>query len=813
MKNVSFKILFFLFLTLVIFLLTASYLFYNFSFRSRASSNNIINTQTVTEDSYVQENNSTANFSLHKDEGYLYKSKAEGGAAVLEFLNNDPQYQPEEKSTPQGVKGTSTGRLIPKNFIQNSFLARFFKDREDKFLTARNFNLNGEHFFYNQKINNIPVFGGILAIHLRNENEIYSVDGSLIFDETLKAEKITNEQAKEIALQKAKEEESAGVPLKIEKTERFILNLKILGLSDDETNYSTLAVTINSDTHPVFFSKQYFVDLATGNILYSEQLIKEVLNRTIYNCNNTTTCPPARIEGGTPVGNSDVDNAYTFLGDTYNYYKNNFNRDGYNNNGGPINTYVHIPTFNDFICPNAAWTGSDGDIIFCDGLVANDVLAHEYTHIVTGSTANLMYKTQSGALNESVSDIFGYALDPDDWTMGEDTTLGVIRRMDDPTQSKQPQPDRLFSSLYYCGSLDNGGVHKNNGVLIKAFYLMTAGGTFNGCTISGISKEKSHPIVYRALTTYLTQQSNFKAAYTALLQACSDLYQADSNECNQVKAALQATEMDQQPENSQVGAGCPGSGITRKTPECAASQVTPTITPTPGGSTSTPTPIPTGPTGTPTPSVTPGGTTPTTTPISPSYPITPTTIASPTPTSGVRLDLKLKFQGITNIPKNQLNKMVVKVIIRNEDFSVNQTSTGDFVTTDGITWHNGIIPFNVPLASDYSILIKGPKHIQKKICDQVPTETYPGSYHCGQGKITLTSGVNDLDFSGIYQLVGDLPEQDGIVNSYDVSLVRNSLNKGDTDSLRLADLNLDGVVNAQDYSLIIAALSIRTDEE
>jgi len=165
------------------------------------------------------------------------------------------------------------------------------------------------------------------------------------------------------------------------------------------------------------------------------------------------------------------------------------------------------------------------------------------------------------------------------------------------------------------------------------------------------------------------------------------------------------------------------------------------------------------------------------------------------------------------MPKSDLNKMKVKITIRNEDFSVNQTATGDFVTTDGITWHNGIIPFNVPPGSGYHILIKGPKHIQKKICEEKPQETYPGSYHCLEGKITLKEGVNNFDFSGIYLLVGDLPDQDGIVNSYDVSLIRNNLNKADADSLRVADLNLDGIVNSQDYSLIIAALSIRTDEE
>lgn len=786
-------------LVFLILFITISYFSYNFYRRSRASMVNMINTQSITEESYIQEGEKTSNFSLHKNEGFIYKSKNQGEAAVLEFLNSNPQYQINEEPTSQKIKGASSGRLIPKNFIQNSFLARLFRDREDKFLTTHRFYLNGEHYFYHQKINNIPVFAGILAIHLRNGNEIYSIDGNLVFDETFDAEKISEEQAKEIALKKAREEAFSNINFKIEKAEKYILNLKILGLSSDETNYLTLAVTINSDTKPIFFSKQYFVDLNKGKIVFSQNLIQEALNRNIYNCNNNYAypgCPKVRSEGATDYGDPDVDKAYTFLGDTYNYYKNSFGRDSYDDQGGPINVYVRTPTFNNFKCPNSAWSGNDGDIIFCEGLIANDVLMHEYTHILTYSTVNLIYQAQSGALNESISDIFSYALDPDDWTIGEDTILGAIRRLDNPTQSRQPQPDRLFSPRYYCDGLpnscdsstnDNCGVHFNNGVINKAFYLMTAGGSFNGCNILGIGREKTLPIVYRALTTYLTPQSNFKGMYNNLLKACNDLYQANSNECLQVKAALQATEIDQQPENTQVGAGCPGSGVTRQTPQCVTLQPSPTLSPPPQ------------PSNTPTPTAT----------------LTPPERS--TPSAGVSLYLTIKFQGILEHPPiHQPNSLLVKVTLITPKGERVSKESEFFVYDVGEGkrgFWSGNVDFNVLPGSGYTILIKGPKHIQKKICDQKPQETYPGSYHCGDGKIELKQGVNNLDFSGIYQLVGDLPDQDGIVNAYDVSLIRNCLNQTTSDCLKLADLNLDGVVNAQDYSLVIAALSVRTDEE
>jgi hypothetical protein len=217
----------------------------------------------------------------------------------------------------------------------------------------------------------------------------------------------------------------------------------------------------------------------------------------------------------------------------------------------------------------------------------------------------------------------------------------------------------------------------------------------------------------------------------------------------------------------------------------------------------------------------------------------PTSIPpSPPPEGPVTISLKLKFQGIMKRPADQFNNLVVKVTAfgpppivaaklneaTEESRPVPEPQANicsqkvNFVADDNGVWSGTISCPNLVPGPDYKILVKGPKHIQKKICNQTPTETYPGSYRCEQEKVMLNPiilkpGVNNLDFSGIYLLVGDLPDQDGIVNSADVSQIRLCLNHGDTDCLRLTDLNLDGVVNAQDYSLVIGALSIRNDEE
>ena len=178
-------------------------------------------------------------------------------------------------------------------------------------------------------------------------------------------------------------------------------------------------------------------------------------------------------------------------------------------------------------------------------------------------------------------------------------------------------------------------------------------------------------------------------------------------------------------------------------------------------------------------------------------------------TGNVNLKMKLKFQGINKLPAAGQNSMVVKAKIYKEGVTTTTDGTGTFTADANGIW-SGSVPVNLAAAGKYRILIKGPQHIQKKICDNRPSETSSGIYRCSDGNITLIAGDNSLDLSGIVLLSGDL-DQNGIVDSIDFGLVKNSLGKTDENTLR-ADLNRDGVIDTQDYSLILAALSVQTDE-
>jgi len=188
---------------------------------------------------------------------------------------------------------------------------------------------------------------------------------------------------------------------------------------------------------------------------------------------------------------------------------------------------------------------------------------------------------------------------------------------------------------------------------------------------------------------------------------------------------------------------------------------------------------------------------------------TPATV--PTYSGDVVINLKLKFQGITKKIDSKYNTQLVKIKLTNTDTG-NSSSRLVNVSQNGSAIWEGQVKFAVPAGNNYKVFIKGPKHIQKKICQNNPTETLPGFYQCEDGTIKLIKGTNTLDFSNIIQIVGDLGTQDGIVNSYDLALITNNLGKKDCAILKSADLNLDGIVDTQDYSLVLSALAIKLDE-
>jgi len=209
---------------------------------------------------------------------------------------------------------------------------------------------------------------------------------------------------------------------------------------------------------------------------------------------------------------------------TYNYFNTTHGRLAIDNDDGTFYSMVHV-TDNGQSMENALW--NNGVMIYGDGgsnfepfAEALDIAAHEMTHGVIQYSANLQYRFESGALNESFADVFGIMVDRDDFLVGEDITRNALaaRDIEDPDNpdvlSGQPANYADYNDLPL--NTDNGGVHVNSGIPNRAAYLV----------IQAIGRTKTEQIYYRALTTYLNPTSGFLDARDALVQSATDLYGA-----------------------------------------------------------------------------------------------------------------------------------------------------------------------------------------------------------------------------------------------------------------------------------------------
>lgn len=175
----------------------------------------------------------------------------------------------------------------------------------------------------------------------------------------------------------------------------------------------------------------------------------------------------------------------------------------------------------------------------------------------------------------------------------------------------------------------------------------------------------------------------------------------------------------------------------------------------------------------------------------------------------VKINLKAKFQGINK--KVNPSILNVKAKLKKENTN-NFLETTSVLTVDNNGVWSGELGFNIDNPEGKWILyIKGPKHLQKKVCDPQPSESQAGIYHCENANLTLKKGITSINLTGILLLSGDL-DQNGVVDAVDIAIVKNNLGKKDEETLKKADVNLDSVIDTQDYSLILAALSVKTDE-
>jgi bacillolysin len=455
------------------------------------------------------------------------------------------------------------------------------------------------HFRYEQTYQGVPIEFAEWIVHTKN-NEIYSMNGKLV-DQIPGS--IQNRLSKKAAFSAAKKFVGAKqykweIPaeekhLKSETGNPFATyypaaEMKYVG-GNTILNSGDLKLTYkyNIYAQEPLSRQEVYVDAASGDVVFVNNLIHTAntsgtaqtaysgtqiikvdslapgsfrLRQTI-NGNGVNTYDLLR---GTSYANSvdftDADNNWNNVNtlrdeyatdahwgaeNTHEYFQVKFGRNSINNAGFALNSYLHYSVnYN-----NAFWDGQR--MTYGDGsgtstpLVALDIASHEITHGLTTFTANLIYANESGALNESFSDIFGAAVEffarPNraNWLLGEDIG-GAFRSLSNPRQYGDPDTydGTNWRQTIGCAPTqqnDQCGVHSNSGVQNKWFYLLTVGGsgTNNAPTpqaynVVGLGMDTAAAIAFRNLTIYLTQSSNFSDARFYSIQSAVDLYGACS---------------------------------------------------------------------------------------------------------------------------------------------------------------------------------------------------------------------------------------------------------------------------------------------
>jgi Zn-dependent metalloprotease len=275
--------------------------------------------------------------------------------------------------------------------------------------------------------------------------------------------------------------------------------------------------------------------------------------RTVYDTRHHTALPGkiVRAEGDPPVADPAVNEAYDGAGATYDFYQSAYQRNSIDDRGLRLDSTVHYGKNYD----NAFWNGrqmvyGDGDgQLFNRFTIALEVIGHELTHGVTQFEAGLVYEGQPGALNESISDIFGVLVKQKslgqtaakaDWLIGAGLLApgvkGVALRSmkapgtayDDPTLGKDPQPAHMKD--YQKIDWDNGGVHINSGIPNHAFYLMAR-------KIGGNAWVKAGKIWYDALCSRFHPRTDFKRAALETSRSAAGLFGKNSREQKAVISA------------------------------------------------------------------------------------------------------------------------------------------------------------------------------------------------------------------------------------------------------------------------------------
>ncbi len=555
-----------------------------------------------------------------------------------QIVPNATQVRFDETSDfPRYVEFKADVNLIAENFPQ--WFHSTFKMAKGNALVLKNKGetaLGTTRWVYRQEYKRVPVFASDFIIHSKNGiintylgtaydikdlNTVPTISEKYALDNILRSL-----NAKEYYWESEYWENEIEVRTGEKEATYYPHPELMITKAGNESKKYTLAYKFDIYASNPSIAKQIFIDAHSGDLLFeipletnceapvnfnsifngsrqvrtqkisaSEYILNDdckPANYRVYDWNSTTATP-------NPTDITSTDNTWTTnnqlfgatalwgINQTFNYYLDEFGRDSYDGLQGNTEILINAiyqradgTTHSDNATMRSDGSrmtlgrSSSGDLTNCYATL--DIIGHEFTHAVTGTSSGLIYQSESGALNESFSDIFGemvesYATGSTDWLLGADRDSGHIRSMSAPKERSQPNTygGEFWFDVTNCtpsSSNDQCGVHRNSGVQNFWFFLLSEGGSGtndNGDSynVSGIGQAGASQIAYQTLVNMLSNNSDYMDARTQSIAVAKLLYGDCSPEALEVARAWHAVGIGQPTIDGVAGPtiSCPSS--------------------------------------------------------------------------------------------------------------------------------------------------------------------------------------------------------------------------------------------------------------
>ncbi len=517
-------------------------------------------------------------------------------------LNAPPNLQ---KQTAEWLAYDKAAQKSAAQLMQDKTALQLSADDDLELLTTQNTSATSKHYRYQQSYKGIPIEGAIYLLH-EKDALVHHANGRLVralnlntnptIDETTALQAALAEvEGERYAWQEMPYEARIKAQKKSPSATYYPKGKLLIFNPDFDGQAADYRLAYQFDVYSLrpLSRQKVYIDASTGDVLAATEQIHQCNEVPATGAGNHAgavsflACYDNGLYilknnsgGGIQVFNSNSTNNHTFQNSiadtdnffgnqqaatdvfwasqkTYEYYLTTFGRNSIDDANMPVHSWVNFVN-NYGGSSNAYWlvdgmAFGNGDGTNYNSFTSLDIVAHEYTHGVTQFAAGLYGTQESGALNESFSDIFGEVIEnavrgSNDWITGAEIVAlpgkNGFRNLSNPKDTLMitTQPDTYLGENWYTGLGDNGGVHYNSGIQNHWFYLLSEGGTGtndNGdfYTINGIGINNAAAIAYLNLTAYLTPDAQFTDAAAGAIQAAEELFGSNSNEATQAAAA------------------------------------------------------------------------------------------------------------------------------------------------------------------------------------------------------------------------------------------------------------------------------------